>query len=378
MDLDSYFKNNIAVREFLSKEEIDLWNQKSQSYLTNTAFINHFEGLNKEETKPIYISHPKGHLFGHIIKLSGKKIGNYYAREKPFSLKRILFRPISLHFFCFGNTHLSNVNYNINTEKLSINELSDIIDLIQRKYDITFFLIPDHLYGELNDNAFKLHPSFHVFDSEPDMTLSISPNWHTIHDYLNDINSKYKKRYRRIHKKSSTILTIEIKNENFNSHHSNINSLYQNVFVKSSFSGPPFNTSIFKSFFNDKNLDFKMNGYKDQNNELLSFSSYFIIDNILYSYYVGLDYHMNFKYQLYNRMLYDMLEIGIRNRVKKVIYGRTAAELKSTIGAVPSNSKSAVYISNRILNVIFKPFVSRLALKKWIQRDPFKSSHINT
>ena len=67
----------------------------------------------------------------------------------------------------------------------------------------------------------------------------------------------------------------------------------------------------------------------------------------------------------------------IRNRVKKVIYGRTAAELKSTIGAVPSNSKSAVYISNRILNVILKPFVSKLALKKWIQRDPFKSSYIN-
>ena len=84
--MDSYFKNNIVVREFLSKEEIGLWNQNSQSYLTNTAFINHFEGLNKEETKPIYISYPKGHLFGHIIKLSGKKIGNYYARERPFKL----------------------------------------------------------------------------------------------------------------------------------------------------------------------------------------------------------------------------------------------------------------------------------------------------
>ena len=375
--MDSYFKNNIIVREFLSKEEISIWNQNSQSYLTNTAFIYHFEGLNKEETKPIYISHPKGHLFGHIVKLSGKKIGNYYARERQFSLKRVLFSPISLHFFCFGNTHLSNVNYNINTEKLSINELSDIIDVIQKKYDITFFLIPDHLYSELNENALKSHPSFHVFDSEPDMILSISPNWHTIHDYLNDINSKYKKRYRSIHRKSSSIHTIEINNENFNSHRSNINSLHQNVFVKSSFSGPPFSTSIFKSFFNDKHLGFKMIGYQDENNELLSFSSYFIVDNMLYSYYIGLDYHINSAYQLYNRMLYDMLDIGIKNRVKKVIFGRTAAELKSTIGAIPIPSTSAIYISNRILNIMFKSFVSRLTLKTWIQRDPFKRSHIN-
>ena len=372
MDLDSYFKNNIVVKEFLSKEEIDLWNQKSQSYLTNTAFINHFEGLSKEETKPIYISHPKGNLFGHIIKLSGKKIGNYYAREKLFSLKRVLFRPISFRFFCFGNTHLSNVNYNINTEKISINELSDIIDVIQKKYDITFFLIPDHLYNELNEKNLKSHPSFHVFDSDPDMTLALSPNWYSVHDYLNDIKSKYKKRYRSIHKKSSVIHTIEINNENFSSYSSSINSLYQNVFVKSSFSGPPFNTSIFKSFFNDKNLDFKMIGYQDQNNQVLSFSSYFVIDNTLYSYYIGLDYQMNYTYQLYNRMLYDMLEIGIRNRVQKVIYGRTASELKSTIGAVPSNSKSAIYIANSLKNKLLRRFVTKLSLPKWDQRLPFK------
>ena len=211
-----------------------------------------------------------------------------------------------------------------------------------------------------------------MFDSEPDMTLTLSPNWDTIHDYLNDIKSKYKKRYRSIYKKSSTIHTIEINLENFSTYRSNINSLYQNVFSRSSFSGPPFNTSIFESFFNDKNLDFKMIGYQDLNNQLLSFSSYFIVDNTLYSYYIGLDYDMNSTYQLYNRMLYDMLEIGIRNRVKKVIYGRTAAELKSTIGATPTPSTSAIYISNRILNVLFKPFVARLTLKTWIQRDPFK------
>ena len=370
--MDSYFKNNIVVKEFLSKKEVELWNKTSQTYLTNTAFIDHFDDLNKDETKPIFITHPKGYLFGHIIKLSGEKIGNYYAREKIFSVKRFLFRPISLRFFCFGNTHLSNVNYHVSTEKLSIKELTEIIELLQKKYDIPFFLIPDHLYSKLNENHLKSHPSFHVFDSEPDMTLTLSPNWDTIHDYLNDIKSKYKKRYRSIYKKSSTIYTIEINHENFSNYRSNIKSLYQNVFARSSFSGSPFNISIFESFFNDKNLEFKMIGYQDHNNQLLSFSSYFMVDNTLYSYYIGLDYQMNSTYQLYNRMLYDMLEIGIRNRMEKVIYGRTAAELKSTIGTIPTPSTSAIYISNRILNALFKPFVARLTLKTWIQRDPFK------
>ena len=77
-------------------------------------------------------------------------------------------------------------------------------------------------------------------------------------------------------------------------------------------------------------------------------------------------------------MLYDILELGINNKVKSVIYGRTASEFKSTIGAIPSNSKSVVYISNSILNIVLKPFVSRLAIKTWVQRDPFKKTYFNS
>ena len=122
---------------------------------------------------------------------------------------------------------------------------------------IFLFLIPDHLYSKLNENNLKSYPSFHVFDSEPDMTLTLSPNWDTIHDYLNDIKSKYKKRYRSIYKKSSTIHTIEINHENFSTYRSNINSLYQNVFSRSSFSGPPFNTPFLNPFLTIKILILK-------------------------------------------------------------------------------------------------------------------------
>ena len=172
------------------------------------------------------------------------------------------------------------------------------------------------------------------------MAIEIPIHWKTINDYLADIKSKYKKRYRSIIKKSKSLKTIEINLENIDKYITSIKNLYSNVYKRSSFSGPPFNVNIFSSFLADIELNFKIKGYQDCNNNLIAFSSYFIVDQILYSYYIGLDYHMKILSTItYNRMLYDKLELGIKNKVKKVIYGRTAHELKSTIGAIPSNSK---------------------------------------
>ena len=148
--------------------------------------------------------------------------------------------------------------------------------------------------------------------------------------------------------------------------------MYSNVYQRSSFSGPPFNVNIFSSFLADTDLNFKLKGYLNHKNKLIAFSSYFIVDQILYSYYVGLDYTENLKHNTYNRMLYDKLELGINNKVKKVIYGRTAPEFKSTIGAIPSNSKSAVYIANKFKNKLLGRYVTKLSLPKWTQRLPFK------
>ena len=117
---------------------------------------------------------------------------------------------------------------------------------------------------------------------------------------------------------------------------------------------------------------FLFSRYLNHKNKLIAFSSYFIANQILYSYYVGLDYTENLKHNTYNRMLYDKLELGINNKVKKVIYGRTAPEFKSTIGAIPSNSKSAVYIANNFKNKLLGRYVTKLSLPKWTQRLPFK------
>ena len=50
------------------------------------------------------------------------------------------------------------------------------------------------------------------------------------------------------------------------------------------------------------------------------------------------------------------LKLGIKNKVKSVIYGRTAHELKSTPEQFHPIQK-VLFISNSILNLVLKPFV---------------------
>ena len=369
--MDSYFKNNIHLNTSLNSEEVIKWENKNNNYLSSYSFLKNFNLLNRQSTIPIYITHPKGNLYGHIIKLKGKKIGNYYKTKNNFSLQRLLLRPFSLQFFCFGNTHLSNVSTSSETP-LKIEEVVQIIERLKVRYKINFFLLPDHFLKQLNAEELAKNNCFHFFDSDPIMGIDIPIHWKTINDYLADIKSKYKKRYRSIIKKSKSLKTIEIDLENIDKYITSIKKLYSNVYQRSSFSGPPFNVNIFSSFLADIDLNFKIKGYLDHKNNLIAFSSYFIVDQILYSYYVGLDYVENLKQNTYNRMLYDKLELGINNKVKKVIYGRTAPEFKSTIGAIPSNSKSAVYIANNFKNKLLGRYVTKLSLPKWTQRLPFK------
>ena len=70
---------------------------------------------------------------------------------------------------------------------------------------------------------------------------------------------------------------------------------------------------------------------------------------------------------------YMILSSMVLKKAIKIVYGRTAAEFKSTIGAVPVKSKSAIYISNKILRLLLYPIAKNLTPKSWIQRNPFKA-----
>jgi hypothetical protein len=72
-------------------------------------------------------------------------------------------------------------------------------------------------------------------------------------------------------------------------------------------------------------------------------------------------------------MLYDMLEFGILRNYPIINYGRTAMEIKSSIGAKPVWFDSYMMHQNTWINRFLAKFYHLLEPKvDWKERHPFK------
>ena len=65
-----------------------------------------------------------------------------------------------------------------------------------------------------------------------------------------------------------------------------------------------------------------------------------------------------------------------KNKTGKLILGRTASEIKSTIGAEAVELKCYIRHHNPLSNRIIKPFVEYLKPAAWIPRNPFKENDL--
>jgi hypothetical protein len=109
------------------------------------------------------------------------------------------------------------------------------------------------------------------------------------------------------------------------------------------------------------------------NEKLVAFSSWFQMpDNSIEAHYIGLNYEVNEQMELYQNILYDFVELAIINKNDHVNLGRTAAEIKTTIGAKAHDLICYIQPQNTVSKLIVKPFIEFLSPKDWIPRNPFK------
>ena len=110
------------------------------------------------------------------------------------------------------------------------------------------------------------------------------------------------------------------------------------------------------------------------NEKLIGFSSSTLLNNgTLDANYGGFDYSLNKEKALYQRMLYDLIDLAIGQGMKRVHFGRTAEELKSTLGAKPTNMKLYVRHRNQLSNQILKPIISSISPSSFDLRNPLKA-----
>ena len=286
---------------------------------------------------------------------------------------------IALRLLVFGNTYTTGEYGFHYTHDFPQEQLSDIVLQATEKIlqgqkkgsKINAVLLKDFYKTREPQLTVIKNNNFHVFNVQPSMELSISPDWNTFDDYLAAFSSKYRVRAKSALKKGVRLTQREFTADEILEHYEKIQQLYCNVEEKADFQlvtiGKTYfydlkialeNNFIFKAFFLD--------------NELVAFATLLHGYDNLEANFVGMNYDCNSENCIYQNILYDDVRMAIERKVKTLYFGRTALEIKSTLGAEPRDMFLFVKHNNSITNSIVGSVMANLKQAEWIQRRPFR------
>ncbi len=256
---------------------------------------------------------------------------------------------------------------------LALNEIKQIIKKEQNK-TIRLIVLKDYFIDDVvhknqqTFDKFKLHKVF----VQPNMILSIKPQWLQLDNYIISLNKKYRDRYKRARKKFKGIDVRELSLESIKTNTKALYKLYMNVSSHAKINTFFLPENHFYTLKRNLNEHFKVYGYY-LDNKLVGFYSLIINNNALETYFLGYNPKYQSVKQLYLNMLYDMLTFAIEHKLQSVVYARTAMEIKSSVGAEPKAMLVYLKHTNWALNTILKPVFKLMnPSQNWKQRRPFK------
>ena len=206
---------------------------------------------------------------------------------------------------------------------------------------------------------------------EPNMIVQLDPKWKTFEDYKNILKSKYRVKANKADSSSSSLKTRLFTEHDFETYKEELQALYQNTIDNASFNAQVLNLDTYihlRASFKD---DFIVKAYFLED-KLVGFLTALVNKNALDAHFIGLDYRLNKSHAIYLRILNDYVRLGIEKQVSSIDLGRTASEIKTTIGAIPLELSCYIKHKNPFLNSLIKPFFRRIKIKEFKQHSPFK------
>ncbi len=226
------------------------------------------------------------------------------------------------------------------------------------------------------DPDFLSKGNYTKFEIDVNMVMQVSEKWNSRNDYYDALNTKFRSKAKNAYHKSHDLLVKQLSVDDLESVKTELNDLYKAVVKKSSFD---FGTLKAESFIKlkEKLMDqFVVKGYFYKN-KLVGFSSAFLFDSILDANFVGIDYSLNHELAIYQRMLYDFVDDAILRKCKEIRFGRTAEEIKSSVGALPKRMILYIKHKSSFMNILLKSIISKTKPSSYDLRKPFKSDKGN-
>ncbi len=297
-------------------------------------------------------------------------------------IRDFVFKKFASNVLLIGNNMLTGQNAFSYDQSISFSDfiaiLNDAVTEIETIFknqgkSIHILNYKDFYLQESNRFKIDAFKDFYKFEIQPNMVFNIPTKCHSIDDYVGALSKKYRDQFKRSHKKSEGIVKTKLPLEEIIIHNSRINELYMNVTKNAPFNTFYLSENHFIELKKQLNHDFLFYGYFI-NNELIGFNTLIKNGDTIDTYFLGYDDNIQRETMLYLNMLYDMINYSINKKFKKIIFARTALEIKSSVGAKPIRMFGFIKHNNKIINKfmpkLFKYFEPEVI---WQERNPFKN-----
>jgi len=282
-----------------------------------------------------------------------------------------------------GNTFVSGehgifIKQN-NDKKIVIKELAKaILHFVNadKNLKIDAFLLKDFINESLFIADELKDYNYNPFLVEPNMVLQIDENWQNFEDYLAAMKTKFRVKAKKAIQLSTTIQIENVTLENIDNQLPKMTELYKKVATNAAFNLGDFNLATYKDFKEKLGENYILKTYWLED-KMVGFMSGIINQKSLDAHFVGIDYQLNRKYAIYQKMLYNYIEIAINKNLKTINFGRTASEIKSSVGAEPQDLTMYLRHKKSITNKILKLFLQRVQPTPFHQHFPFKTINLH-
>ena len=324
-----------------------------------------------------------------------------------YDLRRRLLSPFYFKVLCLGQFLTSGPFCHDELQSLSAPEAARLLPAVGH----TLMACSPSYVGVLIKDLFPLlHPAirelkakgFHLLPADPVMQLSIDQNWQSMDGYLGALTSKYRVRYRRARSKFTGLSRRRLNDRDVEHWRDRMFELYRSTSSGADFnaahltpeyfpwlaktrktkkqatlqpllmSDGPFSFPQKEEPAGDDNL---LYGYFNADGEMIGFTSAIPNGSVLHAHYLGIEDRYKHSHHLYHNMLFDLLEDAIDGAFSKLDYGRTALEIKSSIGATPADYGCQLMARPWLINKLIPVFTPAVyKVPKWTPRHPFRQS----
>lgn len=192
-------------------------------------------------------------------------------------------------------------------------------------------------------------PNWVDLEFDPIMKLPLNPVWKSLDDYLGELRTKSRTKVKRILACSEGCSIESLSLRELEAQIDEVYSLYRQVYGEASFR---LGTLMPQDLIEAKRTwgaRFRVEVIRHNGRSVAFFCGYQTATTVE-AFFVGFHRGLNRDLSLYQRMLIEFIRWGIEAGVEQVVMGRTALDIKSSIGALPEPWYCSVWFKNPAMN----------------------------